>query len=204
MANPAWQISGQYFETCSCDYLCPCIITGLTRSTHGDCYFAMAYHVDQGQFGTVPLEDLNFVIVGYTPETMDKGNWKVGLLADARATAEQQRALGTIVSGQAGGPLAGLAPLIGTFLGIEARPIQFAGHDGTWSVSVGDLLDEAIEGTSSLSGKLLHLDDTGHPANDRLGLAKATRSHLHAFGLAWDDTSGQNNGHFAPFSWQGG
>jgi hypothetical protein len=41
-----------------------------------------------------------------------------------------------------------------------------------------------------------------HPANARLALAKATGSHLHAFGLDWDDTSGNNNGHFAPFNWR--
>jgi hypothetical protein len=41
-----------------------------------------------------------------------------------------------------------------------------------------------------------------HPASARLALAKATASHLHAFGLDWDDTSGNNNGHFAPFNWR--
>src|SRR5947209_17983336 len=106
MASTAWQISGHYFETCSCDYLCPCIVTQLKVSTHGDCYFAMAFHVDRGQFGTVPLNDLSFVLVGYTPETMDKGNWKVGVIADARATPEQQQAIASIASGQAGGPMA--------------------------------------------------------------------------------------------------
>jgi len=50
----------------------------------------------------------------------------------------------------------------------------------------------------------MYFDNSGHPANDRLALAKATRSHLNAFGLMWNDVSGQNNGHFAPFSWQGG
>jgi len=24
---------------------------------------------------------------------------------------------------------------------------------------------------------------------------------MHAFGIDWDDTSGRNNGHFAPFAW---
>jgi hypothetical protein len=42
-----------------------------------------------------------------------------------------------------------------------------------------------------------------HPANSRLALARATRSHLRAFGIDWDDESGKNNGHFAPFAWKG-
>jgi predicted metal-binding membrane protein len=27
------------------------------------------------------------------------------------------------------------------------------------------------------------------------------RGEWHAFGINWDDTTGKNNGHFAPFSW---
>jgi len=49
----------------------------------------------------------------------------------------------------------------------------------------------------------LHIGNTGHPANDRLALCHASKSHVNAFGLTWDDDSGRNNGHFAPFEWQG-
>ena len=52
-------------------------------------------------------------------------------------------------------------------------------------------------------GETLVLDNGAHPANPRLALAHATASHVHAFGFDWDETSGRNNGHFAPFSWQG-
>lgn len=48
----------------------------------------------------------------------------------------------------------------------------------------------------------LYLDNTGHPAANRFALARASKSHVHAFGLAWDDTSGLNNGQYAPFSWR--
>ena len=27
MAGADWQISGEYMESCNCDYLCPCIYT---------------------------------------------------------------------------------------------------------------------------------------------------------------------------------
>src|SRR5262249_46838718 len=104
------------------------------------------------------------------------------MIVDDRASAEQQQAIATIASGQAGGPIAGLAPRVGTFLNVEARPITFQSHDGSWSVSVPGRLDEAIEGTASLSGKPLYLDNTGHPAADRLKLANAARSHPKAFG----------------------
>ncbi len=48
----------------------------------------------------------------------------------------------------------------------------------------------------------LQLDHTGHPAADRFTLARASKSHVHALGLDWDDVSGINNGQYAPFSWR--
>ena len=48
----------------------------------------------------------------------------------------------------------------------------------------------------------LHLDNTGHPAANRVALAHASKSHVYALGLAWDDTSGRNSGQYAPFSWR--
>ena len=60
----------------------------------------------------------------------------------------------------------------------------------------------AVEGIPGASpAEPIYLDNVGHPAASRLALAKASRSHMHAFGINWDDTSGKNNGHFAPFSW---
>ena len=57
MANPAWTASGDYFETCTCDYLCPCLSSNLTASpTKGDCVFAFAFRVDRGRFGDVSLD----------------------------------------------------------------------------------------------------------------------------------------------------
>jgi hypothetical protein len=49
----------------------------------------------------------------------------------------------------------------------------------------------------------IHLDNTGHPAANRFALAHVAHSRVHAFGLDWDDTTGRNNGQFAPFAWQG-
>jgi hypothetical protein len=206
MPNPAWRLSGDYFETCSCDFVCPCIPSNLAaRPTKGDCFFAFAFHVDQGRFGAVKLDGLAFAVVGFTPGVMGEGNWKVGLIVDERASGEQQQAIAAIASGQAGGPMAALAPLIGTFLGMERKPIRFEKNGLARSVSIPGVLEQALEGVASPAkpGEPLVIDNTLHPANPRLALAHATRSRLHAFDLVWEDTSGTNNGHFAPFAWQG-
>jgi hypothetical protein len=86
---------------------------------------------------------------------------------------------------------------------VEKRPIRFEVRGMTFAFEAGELVDQACEGVASMADPNvpIHLDDTGHPANARLALAKATRSSFHAFGSDWEDFSGTRNGHFAPFSW---
>ena len=206
MANVAWQISGDYFETCSCTFLCPCVPSNLTdKPSGGHCYFAFAFHIDRGRHGQTTLDGLNFSVVGYTPGAMSEGNWSVGVIVDERATPEQRGAITAIASGQGGGPMAPLGPMIGRFLGVEVKPILYQRDGMRRSVSIPGALDQAVEPVMSpvSQGEPLYLDNTLHPANTRLALARAQRSHLHVFGLDWDDEGRKNNGHFASFSWHG-
>jgi hypothetical protein len=204
MANSTWKVNGQYFETCNCDFLCPCVWGG--NNTHPYCTFAFVLHIEQGRHGTTTLDNLNFAILGHSPEAnMGDGNWSVGLILDERATADQQQALVQIGSGQGGGPIAALAPLVSKMLGVETKPIHFEKQAMSCSVSIPGVLDQAVEGVpGAVAGEPIYVDNVAHPVNTRLAMAKATRSHLHAFGIDWDDTSGNNNGHFAPFNWQAG
>jgi hypothetical protein len=205
MADPAWTASGDYFETCTCDYLCPCLSSNLTaQPTKGECAFAFAFRVDRGRFGDVALDGLCFAVAGVAPGPMGAGNWKVGLIVDERADAAQEQAIAAIASGQAGGPLAALAPLITSFLGVERKSIRFEKDGLRRSVLIPGLVDQAVEGVPSPSaqGEPLVIDNSIHPVNRRVALARATRSVMSAFGLRMNDTSGRNNGHFAPFSWQ--
>jgi len=207
MDNTKWQVRGNYIETCNCDYLCPCTPSNLAaQPTKGHCDAALFYHIDQGHFGNVRLDDLNFAVILHAPGKMIEGNLSVGVITDARASAEQQEALVAIASGQGGGPMSGLGPLVGTFLGVETGTFTHQVNGMTHAVSVGDILDQECEGVPSVvkPDESLYIDNTLHPTNARLALAKATRSHLHVFGINWDDTSGTNNGHFAPFNWQAG
>ena len=206
MATPAWKVNGQYYETCSCDFVCPCVPGQMAVSpSKGSCTFAMAFQVDRGSYGTVSLDGLGFIVLGFTPEAMGKGNWSVGLIADERANLEQRDAITAIASGAAGGPMSALSGLIGKFLGVESAPIRFDRNGAKWSVKASSLVDMAAEGAMGINPEAtapLHLDNTGHPAADRFALARATKSHVHALGLAWDDITGKNNGQYAPFSWQ--
>jgi hypothetical protein len=206
MTTPAWNISGQYVETCSCDFVCPCILGQMAvRPSKGSCTFAMAMQVERGSFGDVPLNGLTFIVLGMTPEEMGKGNWSVGLVIDERATAAQRDAIIAIASGAAGGPMAPLSGLIGKFLGAEQAPIRIERNGKKFTVTAGTLVDMAGEGAMGIDPNAtepMYLDNTGHPVSNRLALAHASKSHVHALGLTWDDASGKNNGHYAPFNWR--
>src|SRR5207244_11589150 len=102
MTTPAWNVSGQYYETCNRDFVCPCVPGQLAvRPTHGDCRFAMAFQIDRGAYGTVALDGLGFIVLGFTPEAMGKRNWSVGLVVDERASVEQRDAIVMIARGAA-------------------------------------------------------------------------------------------------------
>ncbi|HLX28134.1 MAG TPA: DUF1326 domain-containing protein [Casimicrobiaceae bacterium] len=208
MATPQWNLSGHYYETCSCDMVCPCVTTQMAaRPTMGSCTFAMGFDVERGRYGDVSLDGLGFIVLGRTPEAMNKGNWSVGIVADARANAAQRDAIAAIASGAAGGPMAPLSGLVGNFLGVESAPIRFTSDGIKWSVDAAQFVDMAAEGAMGMdpgAREPIHLDNTGHPAANRFALAHPLRSHVHAFGMDWDDASGRNNGQYAPFSWQGG
>jgi hypothetical protein len=203
---PSWTVNGQYYETCSCDFVCPCILGQMAVApTKGTCTFAMAFQIERGNYGSVSLDGLAFIVLGLTPEAMGKGNWSVGVIADDRATAEQREAISAIASGTAGGPMSALGPLVGKFLGVESAPIKFDRAGAKWSVTAATLVDMAAEpamGINPNATEPLYLDNTGHPAANRFALARALKSHVDALGMKWSDTSGKNNGQYAPFNWR--
>ena len=202
MAN--WRIEGEYMETCNCDFICPCIGSNLAaRPTEGDCKAAVAMRIDKGEKDGVSLDGISFIVLMLSPGPMGDGNIKVGLIIDDRATDEQVEAISEIASGNAGGPMAALAPLVTEFAGVEKRPVTFEIDGMDRVVTAGELIDQAIAGVPSMSheGQPMYIDNTAHPVSAKLALARATRSMFNAFGIKWEDSSGNRNGHFAPFAW---
>lgn len=202
----SWRLEGDYMETCNCTFVCPCSTSNLSAPpSEGDCKAAVAMRIDTGYKDGVKLDGLSFIVLMHAPGPIAEGGMTVGLIIDERADAVQVEAISAIASGQAGGPMAALGPLVARMAGVEKRPISFAIDGLSRSVKAGELIDQACEGVPSVvrQGEPIYLDNGGHPVNARLALAKATRSRMHAFGIDWDDSTGTRNGHFAPFSWSG-
>lgn len=205
MSGPTWQISGEYMEACSCEFLCPCLPSNASAPASNDfCRFAMTYRIDEGRFGEVDLAGVLFSVVAESKEVMAAGGWKLGAIVDDRASAAQADAIGQIVGGTAGGPLGAFAPLIADFAGVERHPIRFEMEGGRRAVVIPGVVEQTVEGVPSAvaPGQCLAIDNVFHPANTRLSLAKAVKNLISVFGIQWNDATNRN-GHFAPFSWQG-
>ncbi len=134
-----------------------------------------------------------------------EGNITVGLIVDSKASDEQLEAIQAIATGAECGPMAALGPLVGRIAGVERQPIELTETGLNFELRAGGLVDQACEGVASGSaeGQALAIDNTVHPANGRLFLARATRSMFNVFGIQWNDSSGSRNAHFAPFAWSG-
>jgi len=205
MAQQTWTMRGEYMESCNCDYLCPCIYTNPQGPvTYDHCTAAMVFRIDEGNFGDTKLDGLKFALVIRSGKVMADGNWVFGGVVDERADAAQRRALVAIVGGEAGGPPGFIREnLVSDFRGVEFKPIEFNLDGLKRSTVIPDVVSFEIEGVTprNRTGGPLYIDNTSHPANRRLALARSKETHIHGFGIDLDFVGKGNNGHFAPFAW---
>ncbi|MDQ4503449.1 DUF1326 domain-containing protein [Sinomonas sp. ASV322] len=197
-----WHIEGTYFENCNCDMVCPCSTSGLTAPADNDrCDVVLTFHVDKGDVDGVDVGGLTVCVVADSPALMGDGGWKMGVVMDAAASAQQAEALGGVFGGQLGGPLAGLAPLVSDMLGMETREISYSEDGREHRVRIGDAIDIAVEDFVSRfdsTGAGVKVSGVGFPA-DTLAAGRATTSTVNIFGLSWDNTG--KNSFSAPFAW---
>ena len=205
MPANTWQLAGEYMESCNCDYLCPCIFTNPQGpATHEDCTALMVYRIDRGRKGEVALDGLKFALVIRSKQVMADGDWVFGCVVDDKADDAQRRALSDIVSGKAGGPPQMIRDnLVSDFRGVEFHPIEFTMEGLRRAAEIPGVLAFEIEGVASRnrSGEPFYIDNTAHPANRRLALARARKTEVQGFGLGLSMMGKGNNGHFAPFAW---
>jgi hypothetical protein len=200
-----WQIAGDYFENCNCDVVCPCLFSPnaplTSMPTAGACEVAFGFHVDRGSYGDIPLDGLNVALAARTPGVMAEGNWSVALYLDERADEQQRQALQAIFTGSVGGPVAALAPLISTVLGVKTVPITFHKEGQRRSVEIKSVMQLAVHALPSMNPDEEIWAKTGHPfAPTSLAMAVGDAKSTWAdYGMRWDNTG--KNAHYAPINW---
>jgi hypothetical protein len=201
----AWRLQGTYIENCSCDVVCPCAASGFAAPADYDrCNAVFAWHIDSGHVEETDVSDLSVVVLLDAPKQTSEGNWRVGVFMDDKASAEQVEKLGAIFSGQMGGPMANIAPLISENLGMEVARIEHVDEGRRHRVRVGDAVEVDIEDVVSPfdpEGPPPKLTETKHPANSDLIPARTLSARIRGFGIEYS-ADGQS-GFSTPFSWSG-
>ena len=194
-----WNLSGTYTETCSCELMCPCNLSFDHGATYDFCRATLAFNIVDGDVEGTDVSGRPVVLLIDTPKVMTDGNWRAALFVDDGATDEQFDQLVRVFTGQAGGPMAGLAPLIGEMLGVERAAIEIRNDGLLHSVHVGDVIDFEVEDVVPFgveSGEPVRFSGMFHPAGSDLTMAEAKRSRINAFGIEYDGRTGLSSSHF--------
>jgi hypothetical protein len=197
----SWNLKGSYAETCSCELMCPCNLTFTHGATYDYCRATLAFSIREGAVDGTDVAGRRVVAIIDTPKVMTEGNWRLGMFVDDQASDEQFDKLVQVFGGQLGGPMAGLAPLVGEVVGVERAAIEI-GDDGLLHrVRVGDVIDFEVEDIVPFGkedGTPVRFDGMFHPAGSNLTMAEATRSRIDAFGIRYEGKTGLST---SEFSW---
>jgi hypothetical protein len=196
----SWSIKGSYFETCSCELMCPCNLSFDHGATYDYCRVTLVFNVREGEVEGTDVGGVKLAVVADSPKVMTEGNWRLGMFVDDQATDEQAEKLAAVFGGQKGGPMAGLAPLVGEMLGVERAPIEIVEDGLRHSVRIGDAVDFEVEDIVPFgieTGEPARLAGIFHPVASELTAAEATRSKIDAFGIQFEGKSGLSS----DFSW---
>src|SRR5213075_3201272 len=141
----SWNLKGSYVETCSCELMCPCNASFDHGATYDFCRVTLVFNIREGQIEGTDIGGRKVAAIADTPKVMTEGNWRLGVLVDEEASDEQVEKLVQVFSGQLGGPMENLAPLVGEMLGVERARFEVQ-HDGLrHTVRIGDAIDFEIE-----------------------------------------------------------
>lgn len=196
----AWNLSGTYFETCSCEVVCPCTASLALGAHYDRCKVTLVFNIVQGSIEGTDVSGLKVAAVADAPKVMSEGNWRLGVFLDAAASDAQADKLTAVFGGRLGGPMEALGPLIGENLGIERAAIDVREDGLRHGVTIGDAVDFEIEDVVSFgveTGEPARLSGIFHPAGSDLTISKATRSRISAFGIEYEGKSGFSSSAFA-------
>jgi len=195
----SWNVRGSYIETCSCELMCPCNLSFDHGATYDFCRVTLVFNLQQGDVEDVDVGGLTVAVIADTPKVMTEGNWRLGVFVDQDATDDQFDKLVKVFTGELGGPMAALAPLVGEVLGVERAVIEVEEDGLRHSVRVGDVIDFEIEDIVPFgveTGEPIRFSGMFHPVGSDLTMAEAKRSRIDAFGIAFEGKTGLSHSEF--------
>jgi hypothetical protein len=120
----------------------------------------MAWHVDEGTVNGTGVSGRTVAVVTHIPGNVLKGNWKVALFVDDKASDDQHQALLDVWTGKLGGPVADLAQLIGEVVAVERVPITYELNEGKGNLKIGNVADTEMEPYRGPTGAVTTLNES--------------------------------------------
>jgi hypothetical protein len=170
-------------------------------ATYDFCRVTLVFDIREGQVDGTDIAGLKVAAIADTPKVMTEGNWRLGVFVDERADDDQFEKLVQVFTGQLGGPMAGLGPLVGEMVGVERAPIEVNDDGLRHSIRVGDAIEFEIEDIVPFgvaTGEPVKFSGMFHPVASDLTMAEAKRSRINAFGIEFEGKTGLST---AEFSW---
>jgi hypothetical protein len=197
----AWNLTGSYVETCSCELMCPCNLSFDHGATYDYCRVTLVFSLKAGQVEGTDVAGRTVAMIADSPKVMTEGNWRLGVFVDDGASDEQFDSLVKVFTGQLGGPMGALAPLVGEVLGVERARIEVVDDGLRHTVRIGESIDFEIHDIVPFgveTGQPIRFDGMFHPVGSNLTMAEAKRSRIDAFGIAYEGKTGLST---SEFSW---
>jgi hypothetical protein len=136
----SYHLKGILLGACNCDWGCPCNFE--SPPTHTYCEGSYLWHVQEGVYGQVPLNELNFSWCAHSPGPLHLGNVTSVYFIDERANAQQRQTLEEMLTRNPEiMPFGIFKHLTSTFLGVHYVPFAVE-LNGTHSrVTIPGVLD---------------------------------------------------------------
>ena len=197
-----WKMNGTYFEACNCDAACPCVF--LSDPTEDDCTALVAWHIDEGNFDGVALDNLNVALAVLSPGNMAAVKWTAAVYFDDSASDSQKDALMQIFTGQAGGHPGRLVSHIGEVLGVSSLPMTYQAEGKRRSLQIEGVAEAEIEAIAPGQGGA-DITVENHPLCIAPGykavVSKSKNVTYQDHGFDWQFSG--KNGFYSPFVYQG-
>ena len=123
-----WQMTGDGYEFCNCDFGCGCNFGGFPNSRDGSCRALVGLHIARGRCGDVKLDGVKCAAIVEWPKAIHDGGGKCVFVVDPSTTDEQIGVLAQIFGGKLGGmPWELLGPTF-EVVGLEKVKITIEGQ----------------------------------------------------------------------------
>jgi len=99
---PTWQLNGDVFIACNCDWGCPCNFNA--RPSRGKCEGGWIWVIERGESNGVRLDDRGVALFANWPGAIHEGGGRAACYVDDRADDAQYAALTSALRGELGGP----------------------------------------------------------------------------------------------------